>query len=336
MIIIKVDSRERAVIDLFTCDENMNFPLKAGQYSNVHVKLEIVNNMKRSDYSIVLKQNDEEILLHAFERKAMPDLAASIKNDNLHIGSTLELREQTGCKISYIIEHKTVFYHDNTQVPKTRMNFKQINAVLNHLLVEHDIPIIYTGSQLNTAKKLTDLAFIYGKLFKLNRLKIGKYNYVNYNNIEKIGGAEILNQKIKSSLKDYVKKMWLSLPSIGPDTAEALMQNTSIKDVIMGIYTLEDIQTTSINNKKIGKRVDDTYKILTKSTNEYHKKLIKSVQGVSVAKANRIFANNITIKDLCDKTKIKTIADVLVNGRRIGDKVATRIYDCLSYTESEI
>lgn len=325
-LVIKVDSRERKVIDFF----DQYLVRKTGAYKDVDVSLEVVNNMKRSDYSIVLYP--EEILLHSFERKTMADLAASIKNDMLHIESTLELRKETGCKISYVLEHKTVFYKPETSVPKTRMNFKQLNAKIEHIYIEHDIPTIYTQSADETAKKISNLAFIYGKLLLNDRLKVCKYKYKPYEIT--VGNANVLNLKIDKDINHYVKRMWCSLPGVGGETAEALMKETSLAKIIYGKFTLDDMREVEINNKKIGKRLDKTYSHLTGEPNEFHSRILQEVNGVSKAKALRIFAHNnhkTTIKQLCQSSNIKPFSDIKINGKKLGELISKRIYDYLRY-----
>jgi ERCC4-type nuclease len=287
---IVADDRERHVTPFFENLGGIEFEVK---------------RLTKSDYSILV--NDQ--LLHAFERKSMADLVQSLKTDNLHIKELLELRAETGCKVSYIIETKKVWYAPKTDVHG--VSYNKIKALLDTIYLQHDIPIIYTKDCQGTADTLTLLAQRYNKLINDKGVTF---------NI-KGGGTELLTAKKTTDVNQQIKRLFMSLPAVGPETADVLMIY-SIMDLLT--VPLDEIQKLRVNGTLIGSRLDGTINKLQGPNCPVHKAILLAITGMGDQKALRIL-NTYEFKELLTAP----LEDMTFNNRRLG-KVGERVKELLS------
>lgn len=274
---LHVDSRERKVIPFFT-----------------DPRIKIINNMKKGDYVIV---DSEDKIIHLFERKTMKDLVQSMINKTLHIESMESLRSEINCELSFIIEHKTIFYEDETLVYNVK--YKKIRALLNSIFIKHKISIIYTKSQEDTAHKLIEFLNLYIE-------RVGK------------GSSTLLTIKENASTESYVKNMWCCIPGIGEALSFQFMCKYSLMEILY--LDVSDLKALKINDKKIGARLVRGLTLCIELNYEVWTKILSKVNGVSKVKAELIlkqidepddFAKLPTMK-IQDK-KIKVIGDRILS-----------------------
>jgi ERCC4-type nuclease len=287
---IHVDNRESKVIPFFKDIEGIDRE---------------VSTLKRGDY--VISYNNQ--ILHLFERKSMSDLVGSLKSSNLHIENMIEARKETNCKLGYILEHKRVFYADTTVVKG--IEWHKLNALLETIYLQFDIPIILTQDYEGTANKITQFAQRYKKLIE----KGHTFNIT--------GGLNLLTDKIEKTMDGEIKKMWLSMPGVGEETAKVLMKNYSFIELLS--EDIENIRKISIGGRTIGKGLDKTMLDYKGDNGPIHRKLLSAIQGVSDQKALRILAVH-SFKDLINAD----LNNMLFNSKKLGI-IGDRIKNQLSY-----
>jgi len=290
---IHIDNRELKVIPYFK------------DLPNVETD---ISTLKRGDY--VISYNDQ--ILHLFERKSMSDLVASLKSHNLHIENMIKTREETNCKLGYILEHKRVFYEKDTLVKGIKWNVLQ--SVLDTIYIKYDIPIIITKNPEDTASRISDFVLRYQKL-------ISKGMTFNIK-----GGLNLLTDKIEKSTYNEVIKMWICIPGIGLDTAEALIKRYSFIDLLSA--DIKDIQCIKINNNCIGKRLDQIIPMYQGENSPLHRKILTAIQGISEQRAIRILSNT-SFKDILNVD----IANMTINNKKLGQAISDRIKRLLTYKD---
>src|SRR5271165_2646408 len=154
MAIILADSREHTgaipYLDAYIAENNR---LAHSQKKEGEITFSI-EQIAIGDYGILL--GEERKLTIVFERKTWKDLAASIKDKRMEDQySRLEqLRQQTGCKIYYIIEGK-LGYTETTKI--ANIPFKNLHAKLRRNLLR-DQSFIQTKDQQHTALTIVNFA----------------------------------------------------------------------------------------------------------------------------------------------------------------------------------
>lgn len=137
---IIVDDREKAIIPFL---------------NELTAKYNIIYKVQRNqtgDYAIVYKEN----ILLLIERKTWTDLAASMRDGRKeNVKKLLNLREQTGCKIAYLIEGDAT---PSFTKKYGRLPIKNLRAHLDHLMFRDDIHILYSKNEEYTAERLFELA----------------------------------------------------------------------------------------------------------------------------------------------------------------------------------
>lgn len=292
-MLIKIDSRERKVIPFF---------------SSSPVEVEVVNNMIIGDYAICY--NDQ--VLHVFERKSGKDMAASIKSDNLHIKSMLEIKGETNCKLGYIFEYPNVFLEPDTKVGgKFGIPYKNISGFLDMIYIRHNIAPLRTKNKEGTANLIIALAQKYESAFD---------NGCDFN-IK--GGGEALVRRREKSDDEYILKMWMSMPGVGINVAKLLMCEYSFRS----LYTCErdEIRILLVNGRQIGHRLDRCLELYQGPTCEVHQKLLLGINGLSKVKVNRVLSE-VGFESLFENP----IKDITINSRRIGEKISERVIKYLN------
>ena len=157
-----VDNRERAVIKYSDIWESNGLKFRLKQ-------------MTIGDYALVF----ENKIIAVFERKTYTDYASSI-SDGRHsnVNKLLNLREECGCDIYYIIEGSAF------PSPTRRFNnitYSAIESSIFHLMARDKIFMLYSKNNEETAKLL--VRFSKSMLNMHNKLKKDAKKY-SYNNID--------------------------------------------------------------------------------------------------------------------------------------------------------
>lgn len=179
----------------------------------VHVRIE---RIQVGDFAIV---HDNKIYA-IIERKTLKDYAASIRDNRINNREKMiEVREQTGCKLYYLIEGvppKT----PNTKIG--RIPYKTIESSILHLTVRDNIFIIWTRDIQHSIRVLSNMT---DTVFK-------------YDIKPRQGGSEIelLKKKKERSDYEYAMDMWQTIDGIGPVTAGYLVERIPLEDFIFGNY----------------------------------------------------------------------------------------------------
>lgn len=248
---IYVDSREHKVIP----------------YLQNHT---VINNMTRGDYVIC---DTQDKILHVFERKTMSDLVQSMINKTLHIENMLHLREETGCKLAFLIEHKTLFYEPDTMVKG--VPYYKLRGLLNTIYIKHDITIVYTCSPEDTAKRLLEYLFIYNKIL-----------VTPSQDVPSGGNKDLITQKVPISTETYVKRMWKCLPGVGEETASLLIETYTLKD--FWVLDKQELGQLTLNGKRLGTKLDRALELYQSFDKTSWIKILACCPGLSKARATKI------------------------------------------------
>ena len=192
-----VDDRETAIINIF----------KDYDY--------IVKRLSVGDYA--LTYNDK--ILFIIERKTWKDLSASIKDGRKNnVEKMLETREQTGCKLLYLIEGSP-FNKPTTKI--CGIQFKNLQAHLDHLIFRDNIHIVYSKNKENTIEKLKELVKNYSTI------------QPPLINTEQIKNNELLTKKYIPSDLCIIYKIWRCIPNITDKTTSLFLENKyHISDIL--------------------------------------------------------------------------------------------------------
>jgi len=145
---IWIDDREKA-ISCFVKESNDNLST-TNNVSNKNVKENINIIVKRiniGDYILLL----DNIIKVVVERKTLKDLASSMLDGRKeNIKKLIELRNQTQCKIVYIIEGNIPNYERKIN----HIPYKNMLAHLDHLMIRDDVFIIHSKNPEDTLERL--------------------------------------------------------------------------------------------------------------------------------------------------------------------------------------
>ena len=124
---------------------------------------------------------------------------------------------------------------------------------------------------------------------------------------------------------------WRSIPGVGPETAQSLIQNVSLREVICKEIDCDYLTTLeNSSNKSIGKKGERVFNQIAGETNENHVKVLTAITGVSKIRADRL-CKIYDIQFLCEEKNISEIAKFKVGKTSLGEKVANRIYEVLTF-----
>ncbi len=299
-----IDTRESKVIPFFeTSYPNITITIK-----QIHV----------GDYAIC--QNN--IILFIIERKTWCDLAASIKDGRKENINKLKLaRDETGCKILYLIEGKSR-YSANKKIG--RIPYKNLQSHLDHLIIRDGVHVIYSSSCEDTAARLIE--FIYNYL-SLNLPQVGKQD-------EKNGGFDLTKKIPKNDLK-ITYAIWGCIPGITEKTASLFLQkNYHVSDLILGKISKEEIYTMKYSNGTIiGKRSDKIYSISEQSEKNLliFQTMLSCINGITKKTAILLLDKFNFIDLIQNKLSLDDIANTYKTEKtKIGKKAANEIFKFLN------
>lgn len=300
MLKLVIDDREQAVIPHFTMDsEIMNITIE---------RLQI------GDYAFYI---DDE-LLFIIERKSWKDLAASIRDGRKdNIEKLLIAREKSGCKIIYLIEGKA--RHSPTK-KFSRIEYKNLQAHLDHIIIRDDIFIIYSDSISDTPLRLIE----FGKNWLTLNLRKNKKT--------EGGVINMLKTPIEKTAERKLNELWTTIPYINEKTANVFIENKyTLTNLLLGEISKEDIA-----NLKYGsgiylgeKRAEKIHKISELTNPENFKvycNILSSVRGINKKTASLLLVK-FGIENLLKKSiNINELAEFKKTSKsKLGKKAAERL-----------
>ena len=300
---IVVDDREQAIIPFF----------KEFEFSpNITY---LVSRITTGDYSILYKDK----ILFIIERKTWKDLASSIKDGRKNnVEKLLKLREETGCKILYLIE--------GNPLPSPNSNFcripyKNLRSHLDHLSFRDNIHITYSKDAKNTVERIIEII--------KNYLTITPSPLHIYDDDSKNGGIEKLKEKKVISHESVVYKIWQCVPNITEKTSCLFAETYHISDLILGKIAKDAIYSMKYDNGYIiGKRSEKIWNSTRLTNIPIFIKMLTQINGITKKTAETILNNIDFEKLLLGEIAFDTIANIHKiekTKRKIGIKIAIDI-----------
>ncbi len=296
-----VDTRESKVVPFFE-----------DSYLNVTIT---IKQIQVGDYAICCDGN----ILFIIERKTWHDLAASIKDGRKENVNKLFLaREETGCKIIYLIEGKP--RHSLTK-KFGHIAFKNLQAHLDHLIIRDNIHVIYSSSCEDTAARLIEFINNYLSLNILIEPKGGNNSHKN---------TFDLTKKIPKNDLQIIYNIWCCIPNVTEKTANIFLQEGwHISDLILGKIAKTDIYAMKYaNGTIIGKRASKIYKITENNINNstVFQNMLSCINGITKKTASIIVTEFDFFELISGKFTIENIAKVQKTEKtKIGTKAASEI-----------
>jgi ERCC4-type nuclease len=295
-----IDDREQAVIPFF--DES---------YLDIEVE---VKRLQIGDYAI----SKNEKILFIFERKSWVDLSASIKDGrSANVNKLILLRDQTNCKIIYLIEGKA---RHSPSKRFAHIPYKNLLSSLDHLIQRDNIHIIYSNDPQDTVTRLIEFANSYLTLVSTEK------NIIDTNKTEG-GDMAILTTTIPKTDLEITYMLWSTIPNITTKTATLFIDaGYHISDLFIGNITKEEIAVMKYpSGTIIGKRAEKIIKIRDNNSTNYKTycnllavlpMITKKTAALILLKVkfNDLLRGQISMQEICDlkkteKTKIgKTAA----------------------------
>ena len=304
VIQIVVDDREQAIIPFF----------KEFEFSpNITY---LVSRITTGDYSILYKDK----ILFIIERKTWKDLASSIKDGRKNnVEKLLKLREETGCKILYLIEGNPL---PNPNSNFCRIPYKNLRSHLDHLAFRDNIHITYSKDAKDTVARIVEIITNYLTITP-SPLEIYQDAYDS-----KIGGIEKLKEKKIISHESVVYKIWQCIPNITEKTS-CLFVDYHISDLILGRITKADIYSMQYSNGYIiGKRSEKIWNSTRLTNTPIFIKMLTQINGIT-KKTAEIILKNIDFEKLLlgeiTSDMLANIHKIEKTKRRIGIKIANDI-----------
>lgn len=273
-----------------------------------------VKTINVGDYSLYRQTGDQIKVIAQFERKTLEDFAASFKDGRaMNKEKLITFREETGCKIIYIIEgeHETSpdTYYGN-------IAYKNIESSIFHLMVRDNFNVIWSKNQLDTASIL--VRFVQSMITLDAKGPLGgqqkkECEGARENKGESEGLCEktLTEEELKAKYKvkkaytdmEILTAMWAKLPGITTENAADYMKHITLQQLFK-----KEADLTLI--RKNGKPL--TKATLTKMANipsDKVAKILSEVPGISKETATFIVASNghlLPAKDLAEITPNKT------------------------------
>lgn len=247
------------------------------------------------------------------ERKSIADLSASIIDRRIYENHKKLLdAASTDCgirfRIIYLIEGKKFKPTDNNK-KVSGIFITNLQAKLDHLMMKDGCQIIWTENVKETSERLIEL----GK--NMTTLKhVDVSTNVKGGECEtKVDIGSIVKKVYVKSIPETQKEMLMCISGVGPQSADTMMTNNSLPNILIGDEIADALLSTKIITElqclRLGER-----------TSVFKNMLIK-IKGVSEHIADIIIAET-TILDF----DAKTISNLKrYNGRRIGNVIASRI-----------
>lgn len=347
MLQLTIDDREKAVIPFFK-----------DSYDNFDVK---VSRIQISDY--IISQDNK--IIAAIERKSWADLSASIKDGRTaNINKMISLREQTGCKLFYLMEGKARYAPTRKFA---RIAYKNLQSHLDHLTMRDNVFVIHSDSEEDTVARLIEFMTNYLSLkvtkpvapLELKGLLVVETPIAE---VDTVGGhkqnvqneqsdmdVDVIDQNYLACASDMVLlstiipktdleityNMWSAIPNITSKTASIFIESGyQIYDIFLGHIDKSIIFTMKYpNGTIIGKRSEKIVACIDNSNSNnttIYCRILAEIPGLTKQTA-AILLTKINFNNLLDgQMSIEEIADVQKTEKaKIGMCVANRIHKFL-------
>lgn len=311
MLQLVVDDRESAVIPFF-----------AEEYNDIEVK---VKRLQIGDYAIM---QDNNVLL-CIERKTFSDLSASIRDGRINnTNKLISLREQTGCKLIYLIESNKSRYKPNKKF--ARIPYKNLLSKLDHLMIRDNIHVIYSVNEVDTVSRLIELATNYISL----NIELTPIVGASPQN-EVHDGISILTTTIPKTDLEIIYLLWSTIPNITTKTATLFIDaGYHISDLFIGNITKADISTMKYKSGTIiGARAAKILKICDNDDIDNYKHYCNMLATLPMItkKTAVLILLKVSFNDLLrGKLSEKCIADIKKTEKtKVGATAAKNIYKFL-------
>lgn len=363
MLSLIIDNRERAIFP-FLDMEIKSFlyekkQLNTGDFLIVQKPLEKALPKPHYVGSHCVEGVNNYDIKACIERKTYVDFAASFRDGRYksELNNMLALRKKTNCQLFFIIE--------GTAFPSMGRTFSRIPYVcilgaINKLMLRHNIFIIQTENEQHTARKLNELLTSYTLIMEEaesentieiitiadtthtddNITKATNNNTDENNALENntIGGTTIMTNKsltvrIQKTDEDVLLKAWASLKGISLVLGKLLTERFTIKDLALGIITIEEIKTfKTAFGKTINRTAIDSLVSIRNGNTKNCAKMLSAIIGITVDFAIKLF-NIKSLKEICqyyqnaqDPIDYKYLSDIIINEKKVGPKKAINIY----------
>lgn len=297
-----------------------------------------IKQITTGDYSVITPTGN---ILAIIERKSLDDYGASLK-DGRHDNKEklIMMREQTGCRIIYIIEGEAFPAPEKTF---SRIAYKNIESSIFHLMIKHNISVIRTKDTLSTAQTLArfmrSMDTLYASMGDLSLERVETQAEATPETAEMpvvvtADATELLTQKHTRGEPEVVREMWSCFRGITVETASEYMRKWSVADIIRGRASRNDIETFRTAN---GRAISSlALRGLTEIPKTVEIRLLSAIPGVSQSVAT-VLLEKIRLSQLLSYGKEMSIEiinrDLGKNGksRRLGDVLAERIVRHFNY-----
>lgn len=315
----------------------------------------IVSDLFRGDVAVYHKGR----LLFLIERKTWADLASSFRDGRINnMQKMLEARNQTGCKIFYMIEGRK-------PKPNGRINVRAMQSHLDHCVFRDDVHVIYTDSIAGTVSRIDSMVRNYstikfdkhvgasfstgagdgagtGATMQESEPGAKKEEDSSNPDAKKVDHLELLQKKEKKSDSEILRSLYTAIPGISEKTYDMFVKNRiSFKRLVQGKVSIDRIaglkyeSGTSVGETRAKKIAGPFVKPGVKHAKIYLK-VLGEIPGIGKKTAEVIleaiqFQDLVRIKDPDEISKIKT------GSRTIGDSKAKNLikYIRLSFCENE-
>lgn len=314
-----IDDRERAIIPFFK-----------NEYENIEIE---VKRIQIGDY--VIMQGDK--ILFCIERKSLTDLSASIKDGRTkNVDKLIALREQTGCKVLYLIESQKIRYKSSKRF--ARIPFKNLQSKIDHLIMRDNIFIIHSTNEEDTVARLIEFCTNY---LSLNIIGGDKEIFTNKDEEDVIDEINLLTVTTKKTDLQIIYNLWSQIPNITTKTASLFIDKYHISDLFLGNISKEEISTMRYpNGTIIGKRATKILAVIDNDKYENYKhycNILAELPMITKKTAAKILLQ-VTFNDLLSgflsETEIENIQKT--PNVRVGKTAAANIYKYLVSVKSII
>lgn len=300
-----IDTRERAI----TCYDK---------------ELEGITYIKKQitigDYAVI--DPDGKILV-IIERKSLSDAAASLKDGRWENREKMfKLREQTGCKIIFIIEG--LKNNNPDQLCGSSILYKTIESSLFHMMM-NNVSTLWTMDTKDTACTLARFTHSMDThVCKKDSLSpiieiFGGETPTEYN--------ELLTQKHVKTDHEISRDLWSCFHGIADTTADEFIQKFTLGDVIMGRVTQQELDKFKyISGRKISKKLMES---MTNIDSSLEIRLLSCIPGISTQTAKMVIEQT-PLKHLLSY-EVEALSNIKGKGRNLGEDRAKRIKQLFSY-----
>lgn len=306
-----IDARERMVI---RHRDEFSFPVQ-------------IKTITTGDFAIVETVDGQDHIKVIIERKTLEDYAASMKDGRSeNKQKLLRMREETGCRILFIIE-------GNLSPPLDsqfgRINYSSIESSIFHLMLEHNILVIKTTDTLDTAKTLNRLIISADNLGRGRMIGGGAVNDIDATNGAASGHntTTLLTASHPKTQLEIVRAMWACFPGISESSADDFVRRWKLADIICEKIDRNVIASARNASARLyPKKVTGALQAVPLTVEVA---LLASVPGISKATAQSLLGS-VRLRDLLIMTPAD-MAALPVGKKTIGTARAAKIHECFYF-----